>query len=255
MLSSAQALFAFGATGHRITAQIATWELEDDVALEVRRLLGGASLVEASTWADEVRREDAWVYTAPWHYVNLDPAAARFESCPEVGCIVDALLDAARILGDRSRSDEERVFALRIVAHMMGDLHQPMHVSHADDRGGNRIVLDFLGEEWNLHSIWDSGILSRRQGSWRRLARKIHETPRAIDATWSEENLLRWVAESYQLAVDVVYPSVPPDARIGRLYVDAYRPLVDAQLHKAGLRMAALLNSVLVNTVLATDES
>lgn len=54
-----------------------------------------------------------------------------------------------------------------------------------------------------------------------------------------------WVAESYKLAVDVVYPSVPPDARVGRLYAEAYRPLVDVQLHKAGLRMAALLNAVL----------
>ena len=212
----------------------------------MRQILGGASLVEASTWADEIRREDEWRHMSPWHYVNLDPRVGKFEGCPEfAGCIVDALRDAARTLGDRSRSDEERLLALRIVVHMMGDLHQPMHVSHASDRGGNRIPVDFFGEEWNLHSLWDTGILSRRRGSWRRLARKIHETPRSIDAEWSEANLLQWVAESYKLAVDVVYPSLPPDSRVGRFYVEAHRPIVDVQLHKAGLRMAALLNAVL----------
>ncbi|MEM1250496.1 MAG: S1/P1 nuclease [Acidobacteriota bacterium] len=245
-LGSADSLLGFGATGHRITAQIAAWELEPAVAREIQRLLDGSSLVEASTWADEIRREDKWRHMSPWHYVNLDPRVGKFEGCPEFsGCLVDALRDAAVTLGDRSRSDEDRLLALRIVVHMMGDLHQPMHVSHASDRGGNRIPVDFFGEEWNLHSLWDTGILSRRDGSWRRLARRIHQTERSIDAEWSDESLLQWVAESYRLAVDVVYPSLPPDARVGRLYVEAYRPLVDQQLHKAGLRMANLLNTVL----------
>ncbi len=253
---AAQPALAFGATGHRIVAQIAIWQLEPAVAREVRDILGGDSLVTASTWADEVRGEERWRYLSPWHYVNLDPATGRFEGCPERGCIVDAIRDSVAILRDRDRPPEERLLSLRLLAHMVGDVHQPMHVSHAADRGGNQILVDFFGDEWNLHSVWDTGILSKRRGSWRRLARRIAETPREIDASWSEAALLRWVDESYGLAVRVVYPSLPegtranelpPEqrARLGRAYVDAYQPLVDAQLHKAGLRLGQLLNVVL----------
>jgi len=236
---------AFGATGHRITAQIAIWELDPEVAREVRRLLEGGSLVEASTWADEMRGDETYRYLSPWHYVNLDPEVGVFEGCPEVGCIVDALKEAVETLGDRSRSDEDRRLALRLIAHFVGDIHQPMHVSHSADRGGNRIEVDFFGQDWNLHSVWDSGIISKRRGSWRRLARALHKTPREIDAAWTDQSVLSWVKESYKLSVDVVYPSVAPGDRLGRMYVEAYRPIVDVQLHKAGLRLGALLNAVL----------
>lgn len=244
-LAGAQPGLAFGAVGHRVVAQIASWQLQPSVAREVRRLLEGGSLVEASTWADEVRGEEQYRYLSPWHYVNLDPQTGRFEGCPEAGCVVDALGSAVRALGDRDRPDAERRLALRLIAHFVGDVHQPLHVSHAEDRGGNRIVVDFFGEEWNLHSVWDTGIISRRRGSWRRLARQLVETPRDLDATWNDAAVLRWVEESYALATRVVYPSASAGARLGRRYVLAHRPLVDVQLHKAGLRLGALLNEVL----------
>ena len=245
VLASPGRVLGFGATGHRIVAQIASWQLEPRVAREVRRLLEGESLVAAATWADEVRGQEEWAYLSPWHYVNLDPEVGRFEGCPEVGCLVDALRDAVTVLGDRSRSDSERRLALRLIAHFVGDIHQPLHVSHARDRGGNRIVVTFFGEEWNLHSVWDSGIVSRRRGSWRRLARSLRSTPRDIDVSWSEDAVLRWLEESYELSIEVVYPSAGAGADLGRSYVAAYRPLVDAQLQKAGLRLGALLNDVL----------
>lgn len=62
--------------------------------------------------------------------------------------------------------DEQQSFALRLVIHYVGDVHQPLHaVSKVDDeypkgdRGGNSEWIDpNVSGVGNLHSVWDSVI-------------------------------------------------------------------------------------------------
>lgn len=66
-------------------------------------------------------------------------------------------------------SKEQRREDLGFLVHFVGDIHQPLHVSYTDDRGGgNGTKVTFFDEDgWNLHRVWDSGLLGRRmRGAW-----------------------------------------------------------------------------------------
>ena len=58
---------------------------------------------------------------------------------------------------------EERVEALKFLIHLAGDLHQPLHVSRARDRGGHDIAVEFVDNKTNLHRVWDSGLAIRKR--------------------------------------------------------------------------------------------
>ena len=54
--------------------------------------------------------------------------------------------------------------ALKYLGHFMGDIHQPLHVSFQDDRGGNSVdTTGICGS--NLHSAWDTCLLKMAVGS------------------------------------------------------------------------------------------
>ncbi|HVS66697.1 MAG TPA: S1/P1 nuclease [Thermoanaerobaculia bacterium] len=238
----------WGPTGHRVVGQIATDHLGETARREVQSLLG-ASLADASTWADEVRDDPRWKWLDPYHYVNLDPSVGRFRGCPPQGCVIDAVESALERLADRSLPDLERAVALRQLVHFVGDLHQPLHVSHAEDRGGGRIEVRWFGEPTNLHWVWDTGIVRESMGrSWRSIATRIEAGLRRGDASpvagWRSGSVVDWAHESYRLSVEVVYPSVTTDRTLGRSYAATHADLVTEQLAKAGVRLAWLLDRV-----------
>ncbi len=61
-------------------------------------------------------------------------------------------------------SDEElRSYALRLLIHYVGDIHQPLHATSRvnpqykkGDAGGNFVAIPNIGGAKNLHSVWDS---------------------------------------------------------------------------------------------------
>ena len=253
LLLSLLALFAaadaraWGPTGHRVIGQIASRRLSEETRSEVLALLDGASLAEATTWMDDVRDNPRWDSLEPLHYVDLDPAVGRFRSCPLRGCLIDALRDAQRTLADDSAPRADRLRSLRLLAHLVGDLHQPLHVAHYADRGGNDVAVEWFGQPSNLHWVWDTGVL-RESGRWLELADRL--TAELRDARlerdaerWRGGEPVAWAHESYRLTIEVVYPSAPPGSRLGRDYQAKYAPLAERQLLIAGVRLAALLEA------------
>jgi hypothetical protein len=240
---------AWGPTGHRVIGQIASRQLSDETRREVLALLGGASLAEAATWMDDVRDDPRFDSLEPLHYVDLDPRVGRFERCPARGCLVDALRAAERTLGDSSAPREQRVRALRFLAHLVGDLHQPLHVAHRADRGGNDVAIEWFGQPANLHWVWDTGVL-RDSGRWLELADRLGGQLRDARLereaqAWRRGDLVDWAHESYRITVDVVYPSAPAGSRLGRAYVAKHAPLAERQLLIAGVRLAEVLERAL----------
>src|SRR5262249_55712110 len=65
------------------------------------------------------------------------------------------------ILKDPKRSVEDRRFALRFLVHLVGDLHQPLHVGDNHDRGGNDTQVRWFDQGSNMHRVRDSGIIER----------------------------------------------------------------------------------------------
>ncbi len=247
---------AWGERGHRLVGHLAQAQLNDAALAEAERLLAGEedaekrSLAGIAIWADELRGSDPDLgrRSARWHYVNIGENACRYErerDCPDGSdCVVEAINDQAAILGDRSRSSQERLQALKFVVHFVGDVHQPMHAGYAHDRGGNSTQVNLRdgsrdGFGTNLHALWDSGLfrgLRDEDAHRERLARLPAPGTTALDAAG-------WAEESCALAVA---PGVYPDGHVvGQDYVETWRPSAEERIALAGRRLAVLLNGLL----------
>lgn len=164
------------------------------------------------------------------HFVNLprDQFELEGSSCPLKGsCIMAGIERDLDILADETQDDEDRVFALMAVGHWIGDIHQPLHVSFKDDKGGNSIgakvdgkcgKYSFKGK--NLHSIWDNCLLDaglfekvRQSPSYKRSWSRFTITYRAVDAIQKGRSLKQeikmvegepweWANESLAITLD-----------------------------------------------------
>src|SRR6266516_2237538 len=171
MLVCATAAYAWGKAGHRVVARIADDLLTDEARARVRFLLHGNSLESVSVFADHYRLLDT--NTAPWHFVDIPVSANDYDPARDCrrhhGCVVEALDHFQKVLADTHTSATNRAFALMFVVHLVGDLHQPLHCADNNDRGGNDVAVTFFGEadsaggtHWNLHSVWDTGLIGHR---------------------------------------------------------------------------------------------
>ncbi|HEU0138097.1 MAG TPA: S1/P1 nuclease [Bryobacteraceae bacterium] len=229
----------WGEKGHRVVAMIAGERLSAEARRGVRDLLGSESLVEVSTWADEIRRYRP--ETGPWHYINV-PMEARnpdiLSFCPSDGCVVSKMDDFRSMLTNPREKPANRRDALKFLVHLVGDLHQPLHVGGRNDKGGNRTQLVYFGTSTNLHRVWDTEILRRMEGE-ASLASGLSRTARA---GWSRGTPVEWAAESHAVAREVAYKHLSRKAGIP--YQQRAETAVRVQLAKAGVRLAAMLNRI-----------
>lgn len=137
---SSEAL-AWGADGHRAVAAIALKLLPPDKARAADNLLSNSDVdrgfVNAASYADEVIRErDHRGVFSPWHFVDWPPDAAAYsDSFCTPDCIVNELPEQIEAMRT-STNTEAKALAMSWVIHLMGDLHQPMHVNRS--RGPRR---------------------------------------------------------------------------------------------------------------------
>lgn len=245
MLLAPSNAYAWGQTGHRVTGAIAEPMLNRHAGREVRAILGNETLAEASTWPDEMRSNpDAfWQRTAnPWHYVTV-PSRRSYSDvgAPPEGDAVMALRQFAVTLRDPNATREQRQLALRFMVHIIGDLHQPLHAGNGTDEGGNQVQVTLFRQPTNLHAVWDSGLIDRRQLSFTEftafLTRRI--TP-GLRRQWWEPDPLVWIAESAAIR-DTIYPE---GAELSWDYAYRHRETIDTRLMQGGVRIAAYLNAL-----------
>jgi len=246
-------LRAWGQEGHRIIAAIAEIRLQKHAAEGIQELLGDGSLSSVANWADEIRKDRP--ETALWHFVDIPRDRQEYDptrdcAFPRKGdCVVAAIERYRVILADLSRSKQDRAEALKFLVHLVGDVHQPLHCLK-DHEGGTTLEVLFYGERinpfnekpWNLHAVWDSGLIQHAGLSQEDYIRTLNH--------WLErqplEELLQgtgreWALESHQAAITTAY-SFPADRNLGDLYLQASLPVVSERLAKAGARLAMLLN-------------
>ncbi|NVB36373.1 S1/P1 nuclease [Pseudenhygromyxa sp. WMMC2535] len=257
--------------GHRIVGEIAERNLSEDTRAKVRELLADTpeytTLATASTWADQVARQvPELAFVASSHYVNLGARLSPRELhqlCLErSGCVATGMAYYAEILRSQRASKAERAEALRLLAHFVGDAHQPLHAGHAEDRGGNDInelrMLEFTPakERTNLHAVWDGGFVAIHLGregiDWQTYAQRLDErvTPEARARwgrgsvyDWLEESRLIGAAEGY-LHADGITPIRSGDT-LGEDWYQRNLPVAEQRLQQAGLRLALVLEEVL----------
>src|SRR5690606_6045852 len=171
------------------------------------------------------------------------------------------------VLKDPAASKEKKAFALKFIVHLIGDLHMPLHVGNGLDRGGNSCKVLFHGKEFNLHALWDEGMIEFTQLSFTELAQFATEGRKLEDSrSWKLGSPVDWALESKQLRAqiypaDVVASTEPISQRrycrqdvpvtmeempkLGYEYSYLFMPVVEKRLFQAGLRLAQLLNQAL----------
>ena len=251
---------AWGKTGHRVVAAIADTQLSGLARAHIREILGGAeSLDEAANWPDEMRSApgEFWQKTAtPWHYVTLN--GIIYDHAPPEGDALQALNHFRSVLQDPNASRADKQMALRFIVHLVGDLHQPLHVGKCCDKGGNDVKVTWFGKPTNLHAVWDSQLVDDEQLSFTELAAKLerHISDQDVVAWW-DVNPRDWISESAEIR-DTVYPG-PANPTKGRkskkakkgqqpdlsyAYVYKFTPVMEQRLKQAGVRLAAYLNDI-----------
>lgn len=247
-------VLAWGPDGHKIVAQIATGHLTPQSQAAVRSLLGNQTLMVASTWADEIRNDSRYRWSAPLHYANVVPGSKAFDlrrDCPKGNCVVGAITKYAAVLRDPNATPDQKQEALKFLVHFVADVHQPLHVSHAHDKGGNDVKVEFFYNRTDLHKLWDDLLIRRAKKPWRQyaddLARGITKDQYARWARITDPSA--WATESYQLAVSNAY-AVPKDGLLGQEYFDRNLPVVNERLSMAGVRLAVLLNQIFADAKL-----
>jgi len=239
---------SWGVTGHRTVGKIAEKHLTPAARAAVQQLLGTETLADVSTWADEVRGTPEYQQTGTWHYVNLPMGLSYDEFQKSVegmsgDNIYSALEKLEKEVADPAAPREKKAEALKFIVHFIGDLHQPMHVSKAEDKGGNTIQMNFNGDGTNLHAVWDSKLIDRLGLGYEQLAAKVdHATPAQV-SQWQRDPMIRWMWESYEVT-EKLYVEV--DAMRSRAIDDKYYEehigTVERRLEQAGIRLAGVLN-------------
>ncbi|MEO6668109.1 MAG: S1/P1 nuclease [Ferruginibacter sp.] len=238
MTASSEKCFAWGKEGHEIVAQIAFRFLDDSTKKLVKSFLGNLSIEEASTWMDEEKSNSYYNYMRTWHYVNVDSGQAYKPSTERdiITVLNSAILDLKNYK-NLSKKDVKR--DLLLIFHLIGDLHQPLHVGYGIDRGGNSIEITSPLVSGNLHVVWDSQIIQAK-GITLDSCMAIYPTLDAKAVSQIRKiSVLSWMNQSRSL-LNVVYSF--QNNFLSPEYIDQNVAVIERQLLYGGIRLASILN-------------
>ena len=267
---SANSVLAWGDTAHRIICEIAFKELNSQARAEVKRLIRldpvFFTFSGSCIWPDHPRKRSRE------HFVNLPRSATQLEndSCPLVDkCVVMAIEVDLQIVADAGATDASKLDALKFLGHWVGDIHQPLHVSFRDDRGGNSIKVSGPCSR-NLHAVWDGCIIETKLGTdIRNIATDLRGAVTPADRVqWNSTGSKTWANESFRITTSKAtgYCVKKADAcwyatdnnKLDRneekrmlvvddAYIEKQLPTIKERLTQAGIRLGHLLNHALVN--------
>ena len=233
----------WGQIGHYTSGDIAGVHLNEKARGEMERILGNESLAMASVWMDDIRSDDDYNYTSDWHWVTIPDGKSYDETGKNPnGDIIWALEKLIGELKAGGLTETEEREKLKMVIHMIGDIHQPLHVGTGDDRGGNDVRVEWMGESSNLHRVWDSDMIRSRELSYTELAKEInHPTDEQI-TEWQSATVREWAEESKSYRHQVY--DISRNNRLGYEYRYKNFDLVKKRLLQAGVRIAGVINEI-----------
>jgi len=239
---------AWGQLGHRIVGEIADSYLTPKAKLAVKNILGNESIAMASNWADFVKSDTAYKYLSSWHYIDFKSglSEADFKSYLATDTLTDAYTKLNFIikqLKNNKLGQENKKMYLRLLIHIVGDVHQPLHIGRPEDLGGNKIKLSWFNQPTNLHAVWDDKLIESQQLSYTEYVKAINYTTSAQVAKWQKEPIGAWLFQSYQIA-EKLYPEVAPDDKLSYRYTYDHLSILNNQLLKGGIHLAGLLNQI-----------
>jgi hypothetical protein len=240
---------AWGVLGHRIVGQVAESYLTPKAKIAIRQILGNESLAMASNWGDFIKSDTSYKYLNEWHYLNLEDGLNHeaFMNYLAHDTAADAYTKInflVKELKKKNLSLTKKKMYLRLLIHFVGDVHQPMHVSRAEDLGGNKIKLFWFNEPNNLHRLWDETLVNFQQLSYTEYAASINFTTPVQLRQWQKQPVAEWMFESYVISQKLYNEFDRPEPRLSYRYNFDHIQTLNERLLKGGVRLAGLLNEV-----------
>ena len=243
------ASFAWGLLGHRIVGQIADSYLTAKARSEIQKILGTESVAMSSNWADFIKSDTAYRYLNSWHYINFksglsgDDVRAYLKADTATDVYTRVNFIVKELKKGTLAFDKKRLY-LRLLIHFVGDIHQPMHTGRPDDLGGNRVRVQWFGNNSNLHAVWDEALIEHQELSYTEYAAVINHPTLKQRQAWQKSTLSDWIGESYNIA-ETLYPQITEkDQKLSYDYNFRHIQIVNDQLLKGGIRLAGLLNAI-----------
>ena len=236
----------WGSTGHRVVAEIANNYLTDNTRERIYNILEGETLVNASTYADDIKSDKRYSEYYDWHFINMELDQDYEDTVPsEKGDVYIAINRCIDVLESNSVSDLDKSFYLKLLIHFVGDLHQPLHIGRYEDRGANRVYVKWFGRNSNLHRVWDSEMINSHNMSYSELALNL-PNPSFILLTdeakeFKRSDILDWVNEIHEYTNEI-YNNVSINDKLGYEYQYENFETVKDLLLTGGLRLAIILN-------------
>lgn len=240
---------AWGLQGHRIVGQIADSYLTKSARKGVAAILGNESVAMSSNWPDFLKSNPDYKYLSPWHYVNIKAGMTKeyVVNFLENDTSVNAFTKINWLKGELKKKEiapADKKLYLWLLIHIVGDIHQPLHVGRPDDLGGNKIKVLWFNDSYNLHQIWDEVLIDFQQLSYTEYANAINYTTKQERNNWQQQAMSTWFWESYQIA-ELIYSDVKgTEEKLGYQYNFKYKATLEAQLLKGGVRLAGILNEI-----------
>ena len=248
LLFSSSQIYAWGKTGHRVVAAIAFKHIDHNTTKEIKKILGDEPIYEAALWPDRIKSDNKLrPQFSHTHYINIDKGLSVEEHLAKNAKQTNIISELARfkkILLDKKATLDEKKVALRFVIHLIGDLHQPLHVTPVKNEGGRNDYFKWFGEKRNLHAIWDENLIDMEELSFTEWVQLLDSFPKKKILESQKGNTISWAQESHDL-VSKVYDMKDIDMKHFH-YNYSYKHLELAQmrLRLAGYRLAAYLNQI-----------
>jgi hypothetical protein len=235
--------FGWGQTGHRVVSLVADKHLNSKARKATLRVLQENSLAEVSNWMDDVKSDANFNHTHDWHWVTV-PDGMTYDQTTKnpKGDLIMKIEELTIALKSKNLSAVKEQESLKFLIHLIGDLHQPLHVGGKDDSGGNAVKLQWFGQPSNLHRVWDSDMIDGKDLSYTELAGFLGEPSKTQVKTWQTGSVRDW-AHGMMVFRPQVY-NIPLDGKLGYRYsYDNFNTLQQLLL-EGGIRLAGLLNQI-----------
>lgn len=236
LLSNPTRSFAWGHQGHALVAEVAFHYLDENTKKNVLQYLDGMSIEDAANWMDAIKSDHANDFMKPYHYIDFEKGSTQAPEGDNIVTVLDRTLKELDHKETLSHDDIKR--RILFLFHLIGDLHQPLHVGYPSDKGGNTFQLNFMGSYGsNLHATWDNNIIEYKATSLSDVLNSKKYTPEEL-ATVQKIDIIGWAKQSrgYLKEAYTVKNNKADD-----IYVDSVYPIIKTQLLDAGIRLAGVL--------------
>ena len=256
-------VFAWGKDGHRVVGVVADNHLSAKARIAVRKIMQSDSLAGVANWMDEVRNTPEGDAMKPWHFESVEVCTQQHAPCAHDQCASKQIEKAVQML-KTSSSPPEQLQALRVLVHLVGDIHQPLHAAeNGGDHGANAVqllnrpvCLDYNTKKpgaCNLHQYWDNTLVRKamRGQSEKQFAHNLVNKISTAGHTDNAPQIAAWISGANALAKSTAYNystfachAGAAEVTLSDSYDKAALAVVQQQLGLAGVRLAGILNGI-----------